>query len=322
MSGKMFKGLNSSTIPNEWKEQNLIMICLKLGIPVSYIKDATVYDPPTIVGNYNKKFMGDIDIAFDDRKFWDFIPGNEHDCWIRLQKRLEQLKELNVIKEYGLVKGWHQFSILLPLVNENFINSEWCYDHKGCTFIENPLIQVDCHIGNVPWMKQILGPANEDSKWKALYRTNLLADAINSIQYVFDEEKKIYSKYTMDYKKGIYKTIYQIVPPTGRQKIDQEVLISKELLTSDPNEINKILFLGKIPYSFVGSTNSFEQVYKMMKSDNFKFKELFPNIINKFYTRLTKEKLEIPEEIINELQMDLFKEVSGNVNQDMLYQNP
>jgi hypothetical protein len=309
MSGKMFKGLNSSTIPKEWAHQNKVMVCLKLGVLVSDICCAQNCFDPTVVGNYNKDFMGDLDIAFDENVFWGYIQGSEKDPWINLQKHLDQLKELNVIKDYGLVKGWHQFSILLPLIDNNYTNSKWGYDNKGCNFIENPLIQVDCHIGNVPWMQQVLGPASKDSKWKALYRTNLLADAINLIQYVVDEEKKIYSKYTMDYKKGIYKTTFQIVPPTGRQKLDQEVLLSKELLTSDPNEIHKILFTGKIPHSFVLSMNSYEEVYRMMKSDNFKFKELLPQIFHKFYTRLTKEKLEVPEEIIKELQLDLFIEV-------------
>jgi pyruvate kinase len=119
----------------------------------------------------------------------------------------------------------------------------------------------------------------------------------------------ILSTPTIELKKGIYKTTFQIVPPTGRQKLDQEVLLSKELLTSDPNEIHKILFTGKIPHSFVLSMNSYEEVYRMMKSDNFKFKELLPQIFHKFYTRLTKEKLEVPEEIIKELQLDLFIEV-------------
>lgn len=309
MSGKMFKGLNTSTIPRGWVHQNKVMVCLKLGIPISDICCAQNCDDPTIVGNYNKDYMGDLDIAFDGPIFPGYINGPHKDFWLNLKDHLEDLKTNGVIKEYGLVKGWHQFSILVPLVNSFYQEATQCFGTSGFLSNERPYIQVDCHLGNVPWMKQVLGPASKESKWKALYRTNLLADAINLIQYVIDEEKKIYSKYTMDYKQGIYKTTFQIVPPTGRQKIDQEVILSKELLTSDPNEIHKILFTGKVPYSFVLSLNSYEEVYKAMKSDNFKFKELLPQIFTKFYTRLIKEKLEVPQEIIDELQLKLFKEV-------------
>lgn len=300
MSGKAFKGRANSSIPDNLLESNVKMVLTRLGL--SGVKHE-------VVGNKHQNYLGDIDLAVDKEDFeqrWVVQHFEGDDLWEGIKEELELLKTTHKIIDYMIVKGWKQFHVLVPLVDEGFKEtrgwkSSGGYLGKVVDDLQPGLIQVDILVGNLDWMTRVQGSANTDSDWKALYRTNLLADAINLIETTTKEGFN--QRLLMDYKDGIYMEEFVMVPPTGRQKNHQKKVVFKELLTSNPDDVGRILF-GPFTW-WADDLNSFEQVWELLNSKKFRYrtKNLIP-ILNKFKTRLEREHYPVPRVVMEKLGLE------------------
>lgn len=287
MSGKAFKDKVNSTIPSDVLKPNVNRVLSILGL------HGVKYE---VVGGTKKKYLGDIDIALNDsgvKTAWRMWLLEHDEFWTRLQEKLELLKTKGEIEDYMIVKGWRQFSICVPLVDEAYykcgtFDSEGRFDPNV-----NAFIQVDLHLGNVDWMTQVLGPADEKSEWKALYRTNLIADAVNSITWTKGGFKH---RLMMDYKVGVFDVTYKVDPPTGRQTKEQITVLQKELIITSPDEVARLLFGLSVRWDDI---NSYENVYKLLTSKKYRYRSKhFRKVLEKFNKRLVKEKLPVPLDVM------------------------
>jgi hypothetical protein len=287
MSGKAFKGKVNSTIPCDLVKPNVDRVLSILGLHGVKYK---------IVGGTNKKYLGDIDIALNDpgvRTAWKMCHLDNDVFWARLQEKLEFLKSKNEIEDFMIVKGWRQFSLCMPLVDEAYYNCA-VFDIDGNSDpTKRSFIQIDIHLGNVDWMTKVLGPADKKSEWKALYRTNLIADAVNSITW---NKGGFKHRLMMDYKVGVFDVTYKVEPPTGRQTKEQVTVLQKELLITSPDEVARLLFGVSVRWTDI---NSYENVYKLLTSKKYRYRSKhFRKVLEKFKKRLDKEKLVVPTDVI------------------------
>lgn len=291
MSGKAFKGRNNSYIPRTLARVNVERT---LGI----IQNNKKVVDWKLVGNNSKKMLSDIDVAIDETSFWSMFfesYDKETDYWPQLKTHLERLKSEEKIVDFGYSKGWKQCYLLVPLVDEAYYGLK-AYDSDGFQKSEKGFIQIDFLIGNVDWMDQVLSAAGSRSQWKALYRTNLLADAIGSITWI--DERKYTHRLHLDFNSGIYEEVFTMVPPTGKQKIYQKLTIRKTLLSDKPDDVARILF-G--PFAKWHEINCFEDVMAMMLGKRFKHKRKLEEILLKFKTRLEKEGYPVPVDVMEAL---------------------
>lgn len=221
--------------------------------------------------------------------------NKEADYWLQLKTHLEGLKSEGKIVDFGYSKGWKQCYLLVPLVDEAYYTLK-AYDSNGVQGSETGLIQIDFLIGNVDWMNQVLSAAESKSQWKALYRTNLLADAIGSITWV--DEKSYTHRLHLDFNSGIYEEVFKMVPPTGKQKVYQKLVIKKTLISDKPDDVARILF-G--PFAKWHEINCFEDVMVLLCGKRFKYKRKLEEIFLKFKTRLEKEGYPVPVDVMEAL---------------------
>ena len=293
MSGKAFKGRNNSCIPRTLARTNVIRA-------LDLIRDNPIDVNWALVGNTCKTMFNDIDVAIDEASFWRMFGfydrfNTTDDYWLQLKTHLEKLKTEEKIVDFGVSKGWKQCYLLVPLVDEAYYGLK-AYGPDGKQGPDKGFIQIDLLIGNIEWMSSVLSSAESKSQWKALYRTNLLADAINSIHWV--DNKAYTHRLHLDFNSGIYEEVFTMVPPTGKQKIYQKKVVSKRLLSCNQDDVARILF-G--PFAKWHEINCFEDVWSMMCGTRFRYKRKLEEILNKFKTRLEKEDYPVPVEVMEAL---------------------
>lgn len=143
-------------------------------------------------------------------------------------------------------------------------------------------------------------PYEKDSAYKGVYRNLIMiaiAGAINReiISSTRIDDKDVpdtWSRFWYDNKMGFSKGIQTIRGPKGLLKNPKSV--EKTSITKVPLEIIKFL-LG--PTFTVADANSFESIWKAIKSPKFIHKKLLPVILPKYKDTLTDMGLPIPPEI-------------------------
>jgi hypothetical protein len=139
-----------------------------------------------------------------------------------------------------------------------------------------------------------------ESKYKGIYRSMLLMlvikymDVNDEVEYFDDGDLKTFTKYSITAKKGLFKQLKTYQGKIGKVKNPRAVKGSDQPITQVPSEIVKLVFGDKYD---VSDMNSFESIYKIVTSSDFKHKKHANKIIKAFKDDIIKKGLPLPSEI-------------------------
>lgn len=208
-----------------------------------------------LVGNTDKAFSGDIDIAVSEEELSERF-GTGELFWESLEGFLKTLD-----MEYRIIKGLRQFHIAFP----NNVGRE----PGTLKPIENGIIQIDFLVGDLNWMKTILSSPKE-SKYKAATR-NVFLKALCEAKNLTGEEGS--TEYSINYRDGLWFKVFDLKQPEGRQKNIQKELVHKFMMLNDPViELQRFLFEAHVPdntikeytfeYWFESFVNKFDRAFQ------------------------------------------------------------
>jgi hypothetical protein len=142
-------------------------------------------------------------------------------------------------------------------------------------------------IGDLEFMKKALSASDYRSKYKAVYRNLLIAD-IFSQTILKTKDPDVKRKFQMNWKNGV-----ELVDFTTNEK-GKRVKLKIRKVIGDMDKLAKFLFGSKRTFKDI---DSFEKLYKLMKSKDFLFKKLNRKIFDAYKTTLTRYKFPIPKEL-------------------------
>ncbi len=243
------------------------------------------------IGSIGKKMnpddtSGDIDLTYDGEKFAEMNGVDFKACSSTL---MEILKEklpaiLGFEPEMKLMQGLGILSVGWPI--------------KGN--IENGVVQLDLiPVKTMDWARFIYYSPDYrtgESKWKSAHRNWLLSAALVAKKEILsrDEQGEV-----MDYLSPV------IVLPSGlylnkksyqgkiKSRLKDPKRIDQTFITNNPQELIDYA-LG--PGYTENDVKTFEQVFKIMTSPSFKYKDFLPEIKEKFIELLNRTNLPIPPE--------------------------
>ncbi len=234
-----------------------------------------------IVGNKNKDFLGDVDIAIDAEDLMELLPVNLDTFWEDLKLYLESK---NI--QYKIVKGLSQFHLVVPVLDKRGKQSVAILDRDGNQGDEPGMCQIDIMIGDLKWMRDALSGATE-SLYKAVYRNILFVEMLSNI--IFDTEDPVVKrKLQIDWKKGVQVVDFKMNTKGKREKLKVVKIYG------DMNKFVKFIFDKSTSFSDV---NNFEKAWKLFNSSKFRFPALRKDIINSYKSTLERMKLPIPSEL-------------------------
>ncbi|MBT7558876.1 hypothetical protein HN615_18410 [Candidatus Woesearchaeota archaeon] len=238
----------------------------------------------TIIGNYKKPFLGDIDIAIDVSVMAKIMKfnGEATEFWGELDKFLGRTK----IKDHKINKGLKQAHFITPLVDKSGTQLN-AVDKDGNDLGDPGYVQIDVMIGDLEFMKKALSASDYRSKYKAVYRNLLIAD-IFSQTILKTKDPDVKRKFQMNWKNGV-----ELVDFTTNEK-GKRVKLKIRKVIGDMDKLAKFLFGSKRTFKDI---DSFEKLYKLMKSKDFLFKKLNRKIFDAYKTTLTRYKFPIPKEL-------------------------
>lgn len=134
-------------------------------------------------------------------------------------------------------------------------------------------------------------PSYHDSKYKGVYRNFLLAVVAKYIEMSSDKETR--ERYSISTTGGLTKIKQTLVGKTGKP-LAKAKTIESVLISKNPEDIVKFLFGDQY-----GSNDvmTFEQVFRLVMSSNFKHKKNRKKIIDDFKQFCLNSNLPIPEEV-------------------------
>lgn len=173
-------------------------------------------------------------------------------------------------------------------------------------------VQVDLmlqdNIKFATWMFHSPDFTKNESKWKGLYRTELLKSigyAVNvpELTEYFEDQPEVIKKkgrIMLDPNKGYIKNIKSFVGKTGKP-VKSGTIELEEFISKDP-EVITLALLGKD--AKISDTNSFESVWAAMQRKSFPWKDHMKEIVDYFANVLRRKGLPFPEELgISERKM-------------------
>jgi hypothetical protein len=272
--GNVFSDVNSA-VPSEHLDATIKKSLVDAGLKkLKY----------TIIGNYKKPFLGDIDIAVDASVIAKTMKfkGDATEFWGELDKFFSKTK----IKDHKINKGLKQAHFITPLIDKS--GKQLSAIDKDGNDLDSPgFVQIDVMIGDLEFMKKSLSAADYRSKYKAVYRNLLIAD-IFSQSILKTKDPDIKRKFQMNWKNGV-----EIVDFTTNEK-GKRVKLKVKKIIGDMDKLAKFLFGSNHTFKDI---DSFEKLYKLMKSSNFLFKKFNNKIIDAYKTSLQRYKLPAPNEI-------------------------
>ncbi len=275
MEGGNIAGVNTA-VPSKYLEPTV-----KNGLVVSGLPGV----PFTVVGNKNKPYLGDIDIALESKNVANKIKFNGSDpneFWTALETHLKKTK----VKGYKIVKGLSQFHTVVPLVDERGKQLS-AVDITGKDLGEPGWIQLDFFLGDLSWMSKALSAPGAESNYKAVYRNLFMVDLLSQISFK-TKDKDVRRKLQINWKQGV-----ELVDFTHDEKGKRKKL-KVQKVTGDMDKFVKFLFGAKVSFKDV---DSFEKLYKLFLSNNFHYPEHRKSIIDAFKTTLKRFKLPEPKEL-------------------------
>jgi len=238
----------------------------------------------SIIGNYKKPFLGDIDIAVEAGDIAKIIKfkRDDSDFW----KDLDTFFGKTKIDGHKVNKGLKQAHFLSPLIDKSGKQLTGV-DKEGNEIGKPGFVQIDVMIGDLDFMEKALSASDARSKYKAVYRNLLLADIFSQL-ILKTKDKDVKRKFQMNWKNGV-----ELVDFTTNEKGKRKKLKVKKVI-GDMDKLAKFLFGSKFTFK---DMDSFEKLYKLMKSKNFKFKKLNNKIFDAYKKTITRFKLPIPKEL-------------------------
>jgi hypothetical protein len=273
MEGGNLPGVNSA-VPREHLESTV-----SNGLSLANLKGL----PYAVVGNKNKPFLGDVDVAVESQnvaKKIGFKGTNTEEFWNKLESHLKKSK----VKHYKVVKGLSQFHIVIPLADKKGVQLNAVEDGTEKTL--PGFVQLDFFIGDLSWMEKALS-GTTNSKYKAVYRNLFFVDILS--QLIFKTKNPdVKRKLQVNWKQGI-----EIVDFKYDEKGKKQKLKTKKI-TGDMDKFTKFLFGAKANFNNI---DSFEKLYKLFKSNKFHFPKMRKSIIDAYKKTLSRYKLDIPKEL-------------------------
>jgi len=242
-----------------------------------------------IIGNKNKEFFSDIDVAVEEKILKHYLKANSiEEVWNSLDKHLAASK----VSGYSINKGLRQFHVSVPLVDSSGEQIPAFKENGSIDESQLGEIQIDIFVGSLEWMRDIDSGSPINSKFKAQYRNLLLASISSVVKWSEKgEAKDQYNRYVLNFKEGLKKQKIKVIPPTGRQKNPTLEKISDEIITTNANDLAEILFGNGVKWT---DLNSFEELVKLLSSSKFRFKKFLPKILEDYKSVLIKRGLEVP----------------------------
>jgi len=240
----------------------------------------------TVVGNKNKPFLGDVDIAVNgkDVAFEINYKGSDPtQFWFELDEYLSKQRN---IKGYKVIKGLGQFHLVIPLVDEQKKQIS-AFTKDGTPLPELGFVQLDVFIGELKWMKKALSASSPDSQYKAVYRNLFLVDILSQLQFK-TSDPAIKRKLQIDWKTGV-----SVVDFTTDEKGKRKKLKVTKIM-GDMDKFVKFLFGPQFKFRDI---ESFEKLYKLFKSKKFHYPKMRKAIITAYKKTLSRFKLDLPKEI-------------------------
>ncbi|MBC8421890.1 MAG: hypothetical protein H8E03_00560 [Pelagibacteraceae bacterium] len=272
--GNVFIDVNSS-VPSEYLDVTIKKSLLDAGLKkLKY----------SIIGNYKKPFLGDIDIAVDASVIAKIMKfkGDATEFWGELDKFFGRTK----IKDHKINKGLKQAHFITPLIDKSGKQLN-AVDKNGNDLGRPGYVQIDVMIGDLGFMKKALSASDYRSKYKAVYRNLLIAD-IFSQSILKTKDPDIKRKFQMNWKNGV-----ELVHFTTNEK-GKRVKLKVRKVMGDMDRLARFLFGPKYKFKDI---DSFEKLYKLMRSKDFLFKKFNKKIIDAYKTSLSRYKLPIPTEL-------------------------
>lgn len=244
---------------------------------------AGIIVPHSIVGNKNKPFLGDIDIAIDKTDLSTLL-GAQYGTPEFYQSVQQHLAAKNI--EHRVQSGLNQFSILVPLTDESGRPMN-AIDANGQSQTEPGFIQLDVFVGNRPWMEKFQSGAGDGSMYKAVARNMIPIATFSRVSFPTDQEG-VRQKFQIDNKNGLELVTYKM------DEKGKRVPLSKKLVTSDPDEMTQMLFGKGVTWDQV---DTFEKMYQKLLSPTFRFKNQRAEIVAAIKESIQKTKQIPPSEL-------------------------
>jgi len=272
--GNAFSEVNS-VVPRKLLEKNI-----ENALEISGFKDLS-YE---LIGNTNKTFLGDIDIAVDSKELQNKYGISKENFW----KDLENFLTKQNIK-FKIIKGLSQFHLLSDLVSDN--GKVMAAISKDGTVLKEPgKIQIDLFVGNTNWLSKTMSGAPAESKYKAVYRNLFLISSFAIIKWPTKNNPSIFNK--LELGKDGFKLVQKQTDNNKTKKI------SEKTFSVNPDVVAQILFNKTIKWSDI---NSFEKFYSLFNSEQFRFKNSKQEIINEFLVTINRNHLPVPKELNNNI---------------------
>ena len=235
-----------------------------------------------IVGNKSKPVLGDIDIAVSINQIENII-GKSYDedkkrFYESLEIYLKSNKPSNVPDpSYKVISGLDQVHLNVPIVDENGNSVKSTDDSK-----KDGYVQIDLMIGDMGFMSKALSSAPE-SKYKAALR-NILLMNIMSHSYEDTDNPNIKKRYQFNWKKGL-----QSADVVTNEKGKQEKQNIKTVY-NDMDDVAKFLFGDNTTFNDI---NNLEKLIKLVKSNDFRYKNKKTEILDDFKKELDRLKVKL-----------------------------
>jgi len=230
--------------------------------------------PYSKIGNVSKPLLGDIDIAIDTAdmlKFLKLPPTTDKDA---LFDAIPQK-----IKGAKVAKGLNQFHLLGKAVGQKFINADGSEDPAKI-----PYVQVDVMLGVRSWREKFYSGA-PGSEYKAKFRNLFLAEIMSKI--IEDAGPGgLKQKYMLSPAEGFFLQKFTIDAKGKRKEV------SRELKSTDMDFVAQFLFGEDKKFSDI---DTFEKVYTLFKSKDFKFPQLRQEIMDAYKENMAKSQKAEPD---------------------------
>ena len=230
-----------------------------------------------IVGNKQKEYLGDIDVATSviglEKILGVSYEADKKEFYKKLDDYIKSKVPSNVPQPaYKVMSGLDQLSINVPIVDSTgkIMKSTETNEEEGYA-------QLDLMIGDVDFMNKALSGA-PDSKYKAALR-NLLLMSITRYSYAPTAIPNIKTRYQFNWKKGMQK-LDVITNDKGKEEKH-----NIKTVTNNMDDVAVFLF-GK-NHTF-NDINTFEKLFKLMNSNDFRYKEHKNEIITDFKGEIKK----------------------------------
>ena len=188
--------------------------------------------------------------------------------------------------DYEIMKGLGQFSVVAPMVDDSGKVQKVVKDRQGTLGDGDAKIQIDFMIGNSNWMEKSFKP-DERSKYKLVYKNVFLADILSQIS--FDTNKPgVKKKFQVNWREGLQIVNFTTTKSGKRKKLKVRTV------TGNLDKFYQFLF-GK--GASASKIKSFEEVYRLFKSNKFRFPKKRKAIVNQYKKTIKRMKLDLPKEV-------------------------